>query len=178
MSPVTHNLTAASLALVGAWFLRDTPAPMESAGLFTPWLPRSVPFVLGAMLGARAPDWLELAEFSAFFSRRISVIPHRTLTHWPWLWILALVVVVNLLPAYTEYPGREVIWGLLGFVSTGFLHILLDMMTPTGIPLGINPFGKRTAIAHVRTGSPAEILVSLSMWAIAIALVDVIKHAT
>jgi membrane-bound metal-dependent hydrolase YbcI (DUF457 family) len=177
MGPVTHNVTAGALAFSGAVFLCANPALAEGIVL-SEWMPRSIPFAVGALLGARAPDWIELAQFSSFLDRRVSIIPHRTITHWPWLWLAALLIATGLTQVYDDYPGREVAWGCVGFILSGMLHLLLDSLTPTGIPLGFNPFGKRTAFAYMRNGSYSEFLVSLSAWAVALASADVFKRWT
>ena len=79
MSPTTHNLTAAALA-VGMFAVLPTDMAAE--------------FGFGCLLGARAPDCLEIAKYNRMTNHRWSLIPHRTLTHWPWLWMLLLVLTV------------------------------------------------------------------------------------
>lgn len=105
----------------------------------------SVLLVLGAHIGASAPDWMEIPTwetkkhwFSPDESRRHSWIPHRTITHALGLWVLATMYC-----AYLLLVGSNPYSGLLGFAfcASGVIHLLLDIRTPMGIPL--LPFGKR-----------------------------------
>lgn len=71
------------------------------------------------------PDWIELPVYRNG-ARTGSLIPHRTLTHWPPLWAG--------LAAWGVHDG-----GLLGAVAVGaaigsFTHILGDAPNPMGIP--------------------------------------------
>ena len=132
MSPTGHKLTAAALAVaLAAPFFRDhlfLEAAMIAAGV---------------MLGARAPDWTELSRW--FFGRRYSLIPHRGPTHWPGSWLVGLWASV----AYLDSPLRE---AAVGFFSAALLHLLLDVMTPTGIPL-LHPFDRKRSLRVYRSGA-------------------------
>ncbi len=155
MSPMTHNLTAVALA----------------AGMFTV-LPtdKTAEYSFGCLLGARAPDWLEIAGYNRMTNHRWSLIPHRTLTHWPWLLLLVLTV-----PAVLS--GGHGALGATGLTVGCLLHIGLDYLTPMGVPLSINPFGVRSSLRWVRTGSVDEMMVNLTalvsvglIWSIAAVL--------
>ncbi|WP_267926072.1 metal-dependent hydrolase [Desulfolithobacter dissulfuricans] len=113
-------------------------------------------FAVGCLLGSLAPDWLEVAWFSKWFGRQ-SLVPHRTITHWPWPWIMALAA---LFFAPVDGPG---FWLVAGFLAGGLLHLVLDLATPAGIPLG-KPFGKKQSFSLYRTGGPGEIIVSVALW--------------
>lgn len=118
-----------------------------------------------ALWGARAPDALEMYKWSD--GKRRSIIPHRTITHWPPVWILIA------LPAYfytpTEYQPLIVV-GLLACL----LHLLMDFLTPSGIPL-FNPFGKSYRFILYRTGSlKGEALATLVTWVAAGAIAPIL----
>lgn len=131
-----------------------TGAAMAAAGLvmmdgFTAAL-----FAAGCLAGATAPDWMEVTWFRG---GRQSLIPHRTLTHWPWPWALVLLLATLLQLEHT------VAWLLIGFAGGGLLHLAVDICTPAGIPLG-HPAGKRLSLNIYRTGGPGEIVVALAAW--------------
>lgn len=58
----------------------------------------------------------------------MSVIPHRTLTHWLSFWMLALVALIT-------QPMSPGVFLFQGFSLGCVLHILLDAMTPMGVPV-------------------------------------------
>jgi len=78
---------------------------------------------------------------------------HRGFTHWPGLWLGLLVAVCVFLPAGPFGLVRAV---LFGAAVGGLSHVVLDMMTPQGIPL--LPFSRRNRFSlHLcRTGSLGE----------------------
>lgn len=173
MSPSGHRITGATLGLAALW--AAVGAPMGStfpavgmhalAGMAHPaslgesvtHAEAGVAFLVGALAGARAPDWLEVAVWT-WSGQRMSAIPHRTLTHWLWAWLALLGgAVVYACLAHSSIRELAAIV-VIGFTSTGLLHILLDAMTPSGVPLG-NPFGPHKSLPLYRTGSAAEFLV-------------------
>lgn len=104
----------------------------------------SVLFMLGAHFGASAPDWMEIATwrtkrhwFSANENQRISLIPHRSITHTISLWVPATLYSVHLVIAGHTYVNLV----MFAFCVSAMTHLLLDIRTPMGIPL--LPFGKR-----------------------------------
>lgn len=109
-----HRLTGIGAALLGA-------ALAHAAGGY------AVPAILLALPGATAPDWLEWPRRTAGGSRT-SVIPHRTLTHWVPLWLIA----AGFGWAMAENPVAS---GLLGFAVGGLTHLAVDLPNPMGIPL-------------------------------------------
>ena len=150
MTPLTHNLTGFALGLGVAAAL-----PHTTAGIF----------VVGCVLGARAPDWLEIARFNKWSRQRESLIPHRTLTHWLWPWLALLILSVISIRQGGQNLSTSI--GMAGFASSGLLHVATDSMTSMGCPLGVNPFGKRTSLRWLRTGSSREILVILAAFVLA-----------
>jgi len=64
-------------------------------------------------------------------------VPHRTITHTWWVWVLAWIVGWHLLHQY------HLVFSLFsGFCAGALFHILADAMTPMGVPV-LNPFGRR-----------------------------------
>lgn len=153
MTPRGHRLTAAAMAVSGLLLFAGTN--MVPAGLFA----------FGALFGARAPDWLEIAHWR--HGERHSLIPHRTLTHWPWPWLA-----VGFLPWVLFPAGQWPLWlfALNGFALSGLLHLLFDIMTPAGIPLGL-PFGRRYSLNWYRTGGAGEIVAVVLTWLVPFILV-------
>ena len=114
-------------------------------------IPHAALFGLVTALAGRIPDTIEgLTGFGPDGERR-SLIPHRTLSHSPWTWI-ALLVVGLLLPKIPTPLGAVSIGQVLAGVGAGaVLHLMLDLFSPTGIPLG-NPFGTRTSFGPYLSG--------------------------
>ena len=137
MSPGGHRATALVVGVAGGIVYLQAGAMLEAAL----WLG-------AALLGGRAPDWLEVV-YGRSAGRR-SLIPHRTLTHWVLGWGILTYLAWTWIP-----PGNEQVV-VMGFLATVWLHLLYDMMTPSGIPL-LFPFGQRTSLGIYTTGSvPAE----------------------
>lgn len=133
MSPLTHRITALAMGTLAA-------SQLGHDEIFV---------VLGSFIGARAPDWLESAVYNKKRRWKLRLLPHRSLTHWPWPWLLLCGFAALALPWW----GQAL---LLGFALAGLLHLMLDFFTPMGIPFG-NPFGKRLGLGWVRTGSWGEL---------------------
>lgn len=111
-----------------------------------------------AVAGSRAPDSLEGYRWVG--GKRLSLIPHRTITHWPAPWIVLGVVGI------VQMPGWAVA-GVVAFSLGGLLHLLFDAMTPSGIPL-IHPFAKPWAYPLYRSGDwLGELKVLALTWALA-----------
>jgi inner membrane protein len=109
---------------------------------------------VGAIVGASVPDSLEIPEWEG--GQRRSVIPHRTLTHWLPVWFLCA-----LLAEHIAAPWSHLLFGL---ALSAALHILIDSLSPMGIPI-VNPFRRQPLRNAVyRTGKASElpfIIVSL-----------------
>lgn len=96
MSPIGHTVTAFAMAIT---YMRisDVSWGLGFSSLLTVIMSGNLvnidhaAFVtlvaLGMRLGARGPDRLEIPRFNKRTQTRRSVIPHRTLTHWPPLWV-------------------------------------------------------------------------------------------
>jgi membrane-bound metal-dependent hydrolase YbcI (DUF457 family) len=112
---------------------------------------------VGAVAGSTAPDWLELPSKPSFFGHGGSrVIPHRTLTHWWPLWVLALIVAVHLsIPLAAAW--------LLGFSLGGLSHILVDLPNPMGVPIWTPAASSRRSLKLWRSGQ-REFLIIAVFW--------------
>lgn len=132
MSPTGHKFTAAALACALA-------LPLFQAQLFL----EAAMVAAGVMLGARAPDWTEVARWHN--EQRYSLIPHRGPTHWPGTWLIGLIASL----VYLDMPYRE---PAAGFFAAALLHLVMDVMTPTGIPL-LHPFARKVSLKVYRSGA-------------------------
>lgn len=109
-----HWLTGVATA-IAVW-------PLASRYGFHPAL-----VALALVPGATAPDWLECPWYDKFQHRR-SLITHRTITHWWPLWLALL--------GYGCYRHDGLEGSLMvGFALGGFLHLLMDVPNPRGIPI-------------------------------------------
>lgn len=97
------------------------------------------------LLGATAPDWLEIRK-----SNGATVIRHRTWTHWLPLWIILLAFGLSqgtinhlsntpILIDISEYINTDipnyVSYAIIGFSIGGLLHLATDLPNPMGIPI-------------------------------------------
>lgn len=137
-----HNATALALAVAGA--------------IVCSW-PAAAAWAIGCMLGAAAPDYLEI-EYGMGRGRK-ALIRHRTLTHQPFLWMLAIFYI------QTSHIDPLVKMLALGWACAALLHLAMDILTPVGIPLGW-PWGDRTSLKIFRTGG-TEWPVIFLVWLIA-----------
>ena len=118
------------------------------------------------VLAGRIPDTIEGVTGFGRDGERRSLIPHRTLSHSPWTW-LGLLMLGLLLPRVPSPIGPLAIGQMVAGVGAGavlqrrislaqrragaVLHLVLDLFSPTGIPLG-NPFGARTSFGPYLSG--------------------------
>ncbi|MFH0727922.1 MAG: metal-dependent hydrolase [Pseudomonadota bacterium] len=91
---------------------------------------------------------------------------HRTLTHWPYLYIVMMVFWICF------YQDRN---GAMDPVAFSFsmsclVHIYMDYNTMTGVPLGLNPFGRKYSSRKIAVGSSGELIVTIIMLLIAICI--------
>ena len=115
-------------------------------------------FISGCALGAWAPDYTEITIFCN--GNRHSFIPHRTLTHTVALWSVLVAIAVGLMVVVDTAWDYILSWLFLGFTLAGLLHVMIDMLSPTGVPL-IRPFGPRVSFRVYRTGDISEMKVTL-----------------
>jgi inner membrane protein len=105
-------------------------------------LPAAPLLAIGAALGANAPDDLELPQRDG-----TSMLPHRTLTHWPVVYIVA-----GLGAALLPSPWNALVIGLM---LGALVHLAIDACSPHGIPW-FSPMRARKGFAIYRTGSASE----------------------
>ncbi|MBU2768151.1 hypothetical protein HAP94_18740 [Acidithiobacillus ferrivorans] len=131
--------------------------------------------------GGTAPDWLEIAhaEFSGSRQKwvRVSVIPHRTITHWWPLWlVLTLLVVlwpsalfisntpqIHLFASKTINISNVLRMALAGFTAGGVMHLLMDVPNPTGIPILMPMARSRWSLGWWKSGNALEPLAGMAM---------------
>ena len=164
MSPTGHLITAASLSTAYMRFntvswaegISNLPKSIIEAQSIEPHSSTAITLIgLGILLGARGPDRLEFPVFNKRKKVRMSLIPHRTLTHWPLLWgiltglsLFCMANTQDTLFVAMSYVG-------LGFCVASWLHLAMDIMTPSGIPL-YSPFGQKTSLNIYKTSSVGE----------------------
>lgn len=106
-----------------------------------------------ASISTTIPDWIEIPYYRKGV-RAGSLIKHRTITHWPWLWL-------GLMIWGCTFNGIEACI-LIGASCGALAHILADAPNPMGIPW-IHPaqrirFGKK---GLWRSGEYETLIVSL-----------------
>lgn len=128
-------------------------------------------FVVGAVAGSVAPDLLEVPVFVPGFGfgarKRLSLIPHRTWTHWWPFWLVPLAVAL-----VAAWPRPSAAALALGFGLGGLLHLAMDLMTPMGLPVTWPPTraARRKSLFVYRNGEfIKEWGVVAAVWAIALA---------
>lgn len=98
-------------------------------------------------IAGRVPDSIEIVTGFGPNGERHSIVPHRTVSHSPYPYI-ALLIVGLLVPRIAGLPIGHLIAGIgLG----GCVHLAIDVLSPSGVPLG-NPFGSRTSFGPFRSG--------------------------
>ena len=79
-----------------------------------------------AVLSTNIPDWIEIPTYKRGI-RTGTLIPHRTITHWPPLWLGFIYIAFHYLePLYAA--------ALMGVCVGALVHILADAPNPRGIP--------------------------------------------
>lgn len=137
-----HRAFAAALALTASpWLVQAHGLPAAAAA------------VTATVAGATAPDWMEIRTGGR------TLIPHRTVTHYPLAWA-ALLLVGAWWADHQPVPGAL----LLGFALGGLAHWLGDLGTPMGVPVW-HPF-RRTSLRLWRTG-PSEWIPVAAAWGMA-----------
>jgi inner membrane protein len=128
-----------------------TLAAVAVGGYIALAVPHGALLGLVTALAGRVPDTIEGVTGFGPSGERRSLIPHRTLSHSPWSWALLLVLGL-LLPKIPTPFGAVALGQVLAGIGAGaVLHLVLDLFSPTGIPLG-NPFGTRTSFGPYLSG--------------------------
>ncbi len=150
MGPVNHRRTALALGVV------LSVVTAERAGGSFEW-PMVAGMMAGSLMGARAPDILEIPMLT--HAGRISVIPHRTWTHW-WVPWMALSILLSTLMQTAHFA----LWlnaVIVGFVAASLLHLCMDLFSPTGIPLVVPTANYRAHLPGYQTGNASETVFAL-----------------
>lgn len=150
MGPGNHRRTALALGAV------LSVVTAEKAGGSLNWS-MVAGMMAGALIGARSPDILEVPMIT--LAGRISVIPHRTWTHW-WLpWIAVSIWLSTLLKA--EHWAFWINAVVVGFIATSLMHLCMDLFSPTGIPIWVPAANYRIHLPGYRTGNASESVFAL-----------------
>lgn len=164
MSKIDHQLVGVSLGFLIFMYLESL-----GYGIFA-----RVGAAFLAFWGATAPDWLEIAHAEKDYSgkwHRVSVIPHRTFTHWLPLWAVPAIGILYFLPAHAAiiaHPGMaDILALLLGFVMGGLSHLICDIPNPTGVPILLPTAKHRISLRLWKSGSGYEWLEILMFWGLA-----------
>lgn len=187
MSPFGHHVTAIGSGLVGATLLATPEYSGQYLGVLTEsihWFAQTliknteepIPlalialgFFLGSGIGSRAPDYLEFPLF--FFNNIIRPFGHRTLTHMPIVWLLLLGFSVFLIMWPKDPFFHLLTWMFCGFCSSALLHVFIDSMSPTGVPM-FKPYGRKYVLGPIyRTGGLSEFFVITPVLLIQYALI-------
>lgn len=165
MSKIDHQLVGVSLGVLIFLYLESL-----GYGIFA-----RVGAAMLAFSGATAPDWLEIAHAEKGYNgkwQRVSVIPHRTFTHWLPLWAIPAIGLLYFLPAHfgiQVHPERADVMALsLGFVLGGLSHLLCDIPNPTGVPVLWPSAKHRVSLRLWKSGSGFEWLEILMFWALTV----------
>lgn len=131
------------------WVTHQTGAILGAFALNMPWAA-----AIAVLPGAILPDLVDqkLARQAKNKRRRQKVFNqlHRGASHWFGWWLgLLLVILASPLPSLAQDV-------LAGFALGAFSHILMDMLTPRGVPL--LPFQRKPNIAApiCSTGTKGE----------------------
>lgn len=154
MTKTGHRLTAgafASAILMVNGSVSISAVPVEYQ------LAYAALFAVGVMSGASAPDWLEGVFF--FRNRRISIIPHRTLTHWLPVWLAVFYLVLT---SSLEWYVLALVYG---FIASAVLHIIMDAFSKSGVSLLLPMRRFSVKIPLYTTGGVSEIIWSIAVLA-------------
>ncbi|WP_425953155.1 metal-dependent hydrolase [Ralstonia pseudosolanacearum] len=118
-SKTAHYAAGVLLGLGVAYAVHDT---------FTGW--QTLTIFLGSLWGTSAPDWLEISGWT-WWGTRLSLIPHRTVTHWMLGWVLLTAWV-----AIQAYTIGSLGWCVaFGFCLSALSHVVMDYWTPMSVPV-------------------------------------------
>ena len=137
------------------WIPHEATAVLAAVALHFP-----LPGVAAACAGAILPDVLDQSMARLASTKRgrqrIFNAVHRGTTHWLGWWLLGCALA--LLPAVLPTLPAALRPVLLGLCFGGLSHVLLDMLTPAGVPL--TPFSRKhkLSLKLCATGSLGEYL--------------------
>lgn len=148
MTKTGHQLTGlgAALAAIGGMAFWFPSTNFLSVGILT-------------FFGSTAPDWLEIPQ-GWTGTRRLSVIPHRTWTHWWPFWVAATVWASGFWTG-SAHP----LW--LSFCVGAWWHLAMDLPNPMGLPVW-SPFQRRSM--NWWRGSEHVLQLTVASWGLGAAL--------
>jgi hypothetical protein len=114
--------------------------------------------LLAGVVGATAPDWLEVAWWTR--ARKLW-ITHRTLTHWGVGWAALLVLSYHFLGRHPAAPIA------FGFACGGLMHLFADWPNPLGVPWIV----ARHSL-NLWTSGHCDLIIVAGAWAAALFVVD------
>lgn len=165
MTSANHKLTAGAFGVLVSLMYLDgmIASPFEVEALY-----QVATFMAGMMIGASAPDWLEMVKHVG--NRRISIIPHRTLTHWPVLWLVAgYLVSQSMMPWYAQLFAYA-------FIVSSLLHLAMDSFSKSGIPILLPMASFRMRIPLYSTGKFSESIMAVAVLALFLATFKVVEY--
>jgi inner membrane protein len=131
--------------------------------------------VLGHILGATAPDWMEIRVKSGEGMR--TLIPHRTITHWLPIWLVmfyfSYATATESIDLGIPINGYLVEF-IMGFAIGGLLHLLTDLPNPAGIPI-ISPSGKFRFSLKLWKSGKNEVAITLVGLLLSLWYIDLLK---
>lgn len=168
-------LTSAILYKIGVF---DIPASlatvaMSSIGSYIPDIDH-----VGSKAGKKVPilsypikglsslfSWLYKKTRCKVFDRISEWFEHRGIFHAPLFWMLIFIPLFIFIPPLIthELVQHMVIGGLFGLALGVVLHLLADMLNPTGIPLFMPIIHTKFRLARIVTGSKAELVFKVLM---------------
>ena len=94
------------------------------------------------------------------FDKLSEMFSHRGICHSPLLWIVLFLPMFMFIPPLivVSWIKPLVIAGIIGLAIGVGLHLIADMLNPTGIPLFMPIFNHKFSIGKIVTGSKSEIV--------------------
>jgi inner membrane protein len=129
---------------------------LGSAAAIAGWNPTPVSVLLafGAIVGANLPDDLEIwPSHPPMLGPASPLIPHRTITHWPWSWAAVLLLSAFIHNSIATFIG--------GIALGGLIHLLCDTFSPHGIPWVTPTSALKPSFTIYTTRKSSEMLIVL-----------------
>jgi len=145
-----------------------------SLGVSLSLLTHNPTYLLTCYVGSLFPDVDTL--WNSFNSYRSKWYGHRGITHSLLIplflsFVVAVVFVgvkLKLIPTFTIYSSQLAVVRLLpdllaGFTAGYWLHVLLDSMSPSGVPKKLSYYPRFKLWTLYRTGEPIDYLLAISL---------------
>ena len=151
-SSKAHHATGWAAGIIAAAVVMH-PARFADADMMS-----GVLALVAGIVGATAPDWLEVAWWTR--ARRLW-ITHRTLTHWGIGWAALLALSYHFLGRHPVAPVA------FGFACGGLMHLFADWPNPLGVPWIV----ARHSL-NLWTSGHCDLIIVAASWAAALFVVD------